>query len=120
MATWCWKKDLRKDDNDATAWAPYDIDVSNKIETAYQKSQKTTKLDDTYKINFTLMIQHRIDDENRQRAIKRVFEAEIKEEEAPKKRKAEYVQWIVWIMITGYNVAIESPIQSSLSSTNYS
>ena len=60
-----------------------DIKDSTKIEKAFQKDQKTMNLDETYKIDFMDLIQHRKDDRERQRPIKRVEE----EEEKPQKRK---------------------------------
>lgn len=59
--SWYWKSDLRHTDGKDGAWTAYDGDVSAKIEKAFQKKQKTMTLDETYKIDFLEMIQHRKD-----------------------------------------------------------
>jgi len=79
--SWHWKGD--------EDWTAYSESDSTKIEKAYQKKQKSVKLNENYKIDFKEMIQHRIDDFNRQRQIKR--EAPEKEEK-PKKRGKEQVE----------------------------
>lgn len=38
-------------------WLPYDAKDSKAIEQAFKKGQKTKKLNDTYMINFQMMIQ---------------------------------------------------------------
>jgi uncharacterized protein YktA (UPF0223 family) len=57
--SWEWKSDLRLTDDKSDGWTPYDAAVSAKIEKAYQKGQKTMTLDETYKIDFTELFQHR-------------------------------------------------------------
>jgi hypothetical protein len=65
----------------------YNSKQNKKIENAYQKKQKTLKLDDTYSINFEKLIQHRRDDEYRQRSIKRIeVESNSSDEEKVSKR----------------------------------
>jgi len=57
-AKWYWKSDLRlKDDNDS-AWKEYDAALTQKLEKAHQKGQKTLKLTPPYSIDFQLNIQH--------------------------------------------------------------
>lgn len=59
--SWEWKSDLRLLNDKDPGWTPYEPDVSQKIETAFKKGQKTMTLDETYKIDFTESIQHRKD-----------------------------------------------------------
>eukprot|EP01116_Phalansterium_solitarium_P013744 TRINITY_DN3114_c0_g1_i1.p1 TRINITY_DN3114_c0_g1~~TRINITY_DN3114_c0_g1_i1.p1 ORF type:complete len:181 (-),score=7.97 TRINITY_DN3114_c0_g1_i1:60-602(-) len=70
--SWYWKNDLRFKDDEAGAWTAYSDDDSKRIESAFKKNQKTFKLSDEYKIDFAALIQHRIEDRNRQRAVKRL------------------------------------------------
>lgn len=57
--SWYWKSDLRLVDENETAWTVYEHSAAKKLEAAFQRGQKTMKLDDTYKIDFKEMIQHR-------------------------------------------------------------
>ena len=56
---WFFKSDLRKKDDAADAWTSYSANESSKLEQAYQSGKKMMTLNSKYKINFTLMIQHR-------------------------------------------------------------
>eukprot|EP01118_Nematostelium_gracile_P000235 TRINITY_DN10230_c0_g1_i1.p1 TRINITY_DN10230_c0_g1~~TRINITY_DN10230_c0_g1_i1.p1 ORF type:complete len:262 (+),score=83.72 TRINITY_DN10230_c0_g1_i1:52-837(+) len=72
--SWAWKGD---DD-----WVPYSEEDQKKLETAFEKGQKTLKLNKTYKVDLKKMFQYRIDDPDRQRDIRR-------EEQKGQKREKE-------------------------------
>jgi hypothetical protein len=61
--SWFWKAD--------DGWKAYSAEDNNKLEDGFRKKQKKMKLNDTYSIDYKEMIQHRSDDYNRQREIKR-------------------------------------------------
>eukprot|EP00727_Mastigamoeba_balamuthi_P010061 m51a1_g5678 hypothetical protein (137) ;mRNA; f:965644-966234 len=69
MAQWFFKSDLRFKGDEG--WTPYTDDESRAIERAYQDGRKNYALNAKYRIRFDDMVQHRTDDESRQRAIKR-------------------------------------------------
>jgi len=70
---WYWKKDLRLKDENAQAWEKYNDADMKRIEKQYQKNKRASfAFDDTYQIDLERMIQHRKDDDDRQRPIKRV------------------------------------------------
>ncbi len=88
---WYWKKSLKGKDDDDSSWAKYDDEVSAKIETAFQKGQKTIQVDETYSINFSDLIQFQRDDKDKQRPVKRVEVEGSEKKDKGEKRKAEYV-----------------------------
>lgn len=67
--TWYYKSDLRFKGDEG--WTLYSFEESEKIEKAYKAKDSVVKLNNTYKINLDKKIQYRIDDESRQRDIKR-------------------------------------------------
>lgn len=73
---WEFKQDLRFNKagkSEDIGWAPYADADSAKIEKAYQKKQAKVKLNDTYTVNLKgNLFQHRNDDFNRQRPVRRV------------------------------------------------
>jgi len=79
--SWFWESD--------DGWLVYSEKDSQKIETAWQKKQKTLKLNDTYKVDLKNMFQFRSDDPDRQRNIKREEAEEPKEKKGGNKRLKE-------------------------------
>eukprot|EP00994_Dinema_validum_P003969 NODE_1990_length_791_cov_111.149596_g1582_i0.p1 GENE.NODE_1990_length_791_cov_111.149596_g1582_i0~~NODE_1990_length_791_cov_111.149596_g1582_i0.p1 ORF type:complete len:194 (-),score=32.24 NODE_1990_length_791_cov_111.149596_g1582_i0:142-723(-) len=77
MATWEWKSDLRTSDGTDWAWSDYAAKDSKAIEAEYKKGSKSFVLNKKYKIDFRNMIQHRTDDYNRQRDIRRTGGAKM-------------------------------------------
>jgi hypothetical protein len=76
---WQFKVDLRKADDDDSAWQGYSAHDNGRIETACRTRSGNVDADDdefelnsTYSICFSEMIQHRVDDRERQRPIRRV------------------------------------------------
>jgi hypothetical protein len=76
---WQFKVDLRKGDDDASAWQSYSAHDSGRIETACRTRSGAVDADDdafelnsTYSICFSEMIQYRADDRERQRPIRRL------------------------------------------------
>eukprot|EP01012_Entosiphon_sulcatum_P051928 TRINITY_DN71310_c0_g1_i1.p1 TRINITY_DN71310_c0_g1~~TRINITY_DN71310_c0_g1_i1.p1 ORF type:complete len:185 (-),score=43.79 TRINITY_DN71310_c0_g1_i1:64-618(-) len=92
MVQWYWKSDLRTGDGSDWAWSKYAAKDNKKIEDAFQAKKKTLVLSAKYHIDFGNMIQHRADDYDRQRDIKRVAadgsDSDSDSDPAPKKKKA--------------------------------
>jgi hypothetical protein len=72
---WQFKVDLRKSDDDDSAWQGYSAHDNGRIETACRTRSDDDddfELNSTYSISFAEMIQFRVDDRERQRPIRRV------------------------------------------------
>jgi hypothetical protein len=67
---WYWNGDSSKN-SQQDIWIQYEDEVSDKIEKAFLKKQKTMKLDDERYLDLEHMLQRRYDDTSKRRAIKR-------------------------------------------------
>ncbi len=78
--SWLWKGD--------DGWQAYSTSENKKLEKAFQAKQELCKLNKTYAVNFQVQVQFRLDDEGRQREVKREeIEERNSDGESKNKRK---------------------------------